>query len=125
MFLYLRVFQASSLPGRLTGLGLPPLGVVLGLGILMGLATGRQQAAVSVTIPLYLAAKGYLTPLGFSVIYQASYLGYLLSPLHPCLAVSAEYAGTTVGAVWRRLLPPCLILLASVVVAGLFFLGGA
>ncbi|MGQ9699711.1 MAG: DUF401 family protein [Candidatus Bipolaricaulaceae bacterium] len=92
------------------------------MGILMGLAPGRQQAAVSAAIPLYLAAKGYLTPLGFSVIYQASYLGYLLSPLHPCLAVSAEYAGATVGAVWRRLLHPCLILLVSVTVAGLFFL---
>ncbi|MGQ9699710.1 MAG: hypothetical protein ACUVQS_01345 [Candidatus Bipolaricaulaceae bacterium] len=30
MFLYLGVFQASGLPGRLAGLGLPPLGVVLG-----------------------------------------------------------------------------------------------
>lgn len=122
MFLYLGVFQASGLPERLAGLGLPLLGVVLGLGILMGIATGRQQAAVSVVIPLYLAAKGSLTPLGFSVIYQASYLGYLLSPLHPCLAVSAEYAGTTVGAVWRRLLVPSLVLLLSVTVAGLFLL---
>ncbi len=122
MFLYLGVFQASGLPTRLAGLDLPLLGVVVGLGILMGVATGRQQAAVSVVIPLYLAAKGGLHPLGFSVIYQTSYLGYLLSPLHPCLTVSAQYAGTTLGAVWRRLLRPSLVLLASAIVAGLFLL---
>ena len=90
--------------------GLPlPLGpLVLGLGFLMGLATGRQQAALSVVIPVYLAGAGSLSPWQFSLLYQASYLGYLLSPLHPCLVVSAEYAGTRLSSVLRRLLIPSL-----------------
>jgi integral membrane protein (TIGR00529 family) len=122
MFLYLGVFQASGLPEKFASLNLPVLGVVLGLGILMGLATGRQQAAVSVVIPIYLAAKGSLTPWGFSALYQATYLGYLLSPLHPCLAVSVEYAGAKLGATWKLLFLPSLVLLAAVVLASLFVL---
>lgn len=118
MFLYLAAFQASGLPGQLAALALPPLGLVLGVGVLMGLATGRQQAAISVVIPVYLAAQGSLSPWAFSVVYQAAYLGYLLSPLHPCLTVSAEYAGTTLGATWRRLLPPSGIALLAAVAVG-------
>lgn len=122
MFLYLEVFQVSGLPNRIASANLPMLGVVLGLEILMGIATGRQQAAASVVIPIYLAARGRMTPWAFSVIYQASYLGYLLSPLHPCLTVSAEYAGASFFSVWQRLLLPSLVLLASVLFAGAFFL---
>ncbi len=122
MFLYLGVFQAAGLPQALASLQLPLLGVVLGLGLLMGLATGRQQAAVSVVLPIYMAAKGSIGLWGFSVLYQATYLGYLLSPLHPCLTVSAEYAGTTLWATWRKLLAPSLLLLAAVALAGAFLL---
>ncbi len=122
MFLYLGVFQASGLPGLLARLDLPVLGVVLGLGLLMGLATGRQQAAVSVVLPIYLAAKGSISLWGFSVLYQATYLGYLLSPLHPCLTVSAEYAGASLLATWRRLLAPSAVLLGAVALAGALLL---
>jgi len=69
-----------------------------------------------VVIPVYLAGAGSLSPWQFSLIYQASYLGYLLSPLHPCLVVSAVYAGTHLAAVLRRLLFPSLAF-AGVVVA--------
>jgi len=122
MFSYLGAFQGAGLPQILAALNLPPLGMVVGLGLLMGLATGRQQAAISVSIPIYLASRGGVNPWTFSVIYQAAYLGYLLSPLHPCLVVSAEYARTTVGAVWRRLALPSLLFFVAVVITGLFLL---
>jgi hypothetical protein len=112
VFLYLGAFQASGLPKAMASLPLPLGPLVLGLGLLMGLATGRQQAALSVVIPVYLAGAGSLSPWQFSLLYQASYLGYLLSPLHPCLVVSAEYAGTRLSAVLRRLLLPSLVYLA-------------
>jgi len=57
VFLYLGAFQASGLPKAMASLPLPLGPLVLGLGLLMGLATGRQQAALSVMIPVYLAAR--------------------------------------------------------------------
>jgi integral membrane protein (TIGR00529 family) len=117
VFLYLGAFQASGLPRAMASLSLPLGPLVLGLGFLMGLATGRQQAALSVVIPVYLAGPGSLSPWQFSSLYQASYLGYLLSPLHPCLVVSAEYAGTRLSSVLRRLLIPSLAFALAVSLA--------
>lgn len=122
VFLYLGAFQASGLPRAMAALPLPLGLLVLGLGLLMGLATGRQQAALSVVVPVYLAGASSLSPWQFSIIYQASYLGYLLSPLHPCLVVSAEYAGASLPQTWRRLLPPSLAFAGAVVAAGFFAL---
>ncbi|MBC7318630.1 DUF401 family protein [Candidatus Bipolaricaulota bacterium] len=122
VFSYLAAFQSSGLPEKISALDLPLWGTVVGLGLLMGLATGRQQAALSVTIPVYLQSAGHLTPWAFSVLYQAAYLGYLLSPLHPCLIVSAEFTKTTLGAVLKKVFWPSVLFLLAVFSAS-FFLG--
>lgn len=118
VFLYLGAFQASGLPQAMAGLPFPFAPLILGLSLLMGLATGRQQAALSVVIPVYLAAGSSLSGWHFSVLYQACYLGYLLSPLHPCLVVSVEYAGARLWRTWARLLLPSIAALAAVAAAG-------
>lgn len=120
VFTYLAVFQRSGLPARIAHLALPPAALCVGMGWLLGFATGRQQAAVSLVIPIYTGTYGAMGPWAFAVTYFASYLGYLLSPLHPCLTVSAEYAGVPLGAAWRRLLGPSLI--ALVLTIGASFL---
>ena len=56
------------------------------------------------------------------MIYFAVYLGYILSPVHPCVAVSAEYAGSTLGGVLKTLLAPALVALALDTLAGLWLL---
>lgn len=117
VFMYLGAFQASGLPSVMARIPFPLAFLVLGLSLLMGLATGRQQAALSVVIPVYLAAGNSLNGWRFSVIYQACYLGYLLSPLHPCLAVSAEYMGAGLVRTWRRLLIPSGVVLLAVALA--------
>ncbi|MCR4392276.1 MAG: DUF401 family protein [Candidatus Acetothermia bacterium] len=118
MFAYLAAFQRSGMPGLISGLHLPPQVLCLGIGWLLGFATGRQQAATSIVIPIYTASYGLMGPWAFAVTYFASYLGYLLSPLHPCLTVSAAHAGTTLGATWQRLLPPSVVALLVTAVAG-------
>ncbi|GAB4309574.1 MAG: TIGR00529 family membrane protein [Candidatus Bipolaricaulota bacterium] len=116
VFAYLAVFERSGLPARIAALSLPPAGLCVGAGWFLGFATGRQQAALSLVIPIYVGAFGTMTPWAFAVTYLATYLGYLLSPLHPCLTVSAEYASVPLGSVWRRLLVPSL--LALLITAG-------
>lgn len=111
VFTYLAVFQSSGLPARIAGLALPPAALCVGVGWLLGFATGRQQASLALVIPIYTTTYGAMAPWTFAVTYLASYLGYLLSPLHPCLTVSAEYAGVPLGSVWRRLLAPSLVAL--------------
>lgn len=122
VFTYLAVFQRSGLPEHIAALDLPPEVLCLGVGWLLGFATGRQQAAVSLVIPIYTGSYGAMAPWAFAVTYFASYLGYLLSPLHPCLTVSAEYVGTSLGATWRRLVVPSAIALVVTVAVGWFVL---
>lgn len=109
VFTYLAVFERSGLPARIAAFPLPPAVLAVGGGWFFGFATGRQQAALSLVIPIYLGARGAMAPWAFAATYLASYLGYLLSPLHPCLTVSAEYAGVPLGLVWARLLVPSLV----------------
>lgn len=118
VFTYLAVFQVSGLPARIAGLALPPVALCVGVGWLLGFATGRQQAALSLVIPIYIGSYGAMDPWAFAVTYLAAYLGYLLSPLHPCLTVSAEYAGVPLGSVWRRLLVPSLVVLLITAASG-------
>lgn len=122
VFTYLAVFQRSGLPAHIAALSLPPQALCVGVGWFLGFATGRQQAAVSLVIPIYTGSYGAMAPWAFAVTYFASYLGYLLSPLHPCLTVSAEHAGVPLGATWRRLIGPSLVALLVTVGSGLLVL---
>ncbi len=122
MFVYLAVFNRSGTAGLIAGLALPPLALGVGMGTLLGLATGRIQAPAAIVIPVYLAQQGGISPWGFAVIYFAVYLGYILSPVHPCVSVSVEYAGTTLGRTLRALLTPTLLALAAAALAGHWFL---
>lgn len=122
VFTYLAVFQRSGLPARIAGLALPPAALCVGAGWLLGFATGRQQAALSIVIPIYTGAQGAMAPWAFAVTYFASYLGYLLSPLHPCLTVSAEHAGVPLRAAWQQLIGPTLVAFLITVGANLIVL---
>ncbi|MGY4707314.1 DUF401 family protein [Candidatus Bipolaricaulota sp. J31] len=122
MFSYLGVFRASGVGTLVVDLPLPPQALAVGAGFALGFLTGRIQAPVSILIPVYLAKFGTLGPWAFALAYFAVYLGYLISPVHPCLVVSVEYAGTTLGKTVRELLLPAALALVVVGVVSLFVL---
>lgn len=119
MFAYLGVFRASGVGALVAGLPLPPQALTVGAGFALGFLTGRIQAPVSILIPVYLAKFGAPDPRAFALTYLAVYLGYIVSPVHPCLVVSVEYAGTTLGRTMRALLPPTALALGAVGAASL------
>ncbi len=114
MFAYLAVFQASGAAQLIADLRLSPQALCVGIALLLGLATGREQAPASIVIPIFLAAYGVMTPWAFAVTYFAVYIGFVMSPVHPCVTVSAEYAGTTLARLLRRMLVPSLLALGAV-----------
>lgn len=112
MFFFIRIFQRSAAPQLLAGLALPP--AVLGVvgGFLLGLITGRIEASASIIIPiLAVGATGVTLPL-FAVIFYSIFLGYVLTPMHPCIAVSTEYFGVSLRAFLARLALPAGLALA-------------
>jgi len=120
MFAFLNVFTSSGVPERIALLSLPPIVLCVVIGVALGLITGRIQAPMSIIIPIYVSTYGALSPAGFAVTYFAVFLGYILTPIHPCISVSLEYFGTSMGPFLRRMAVPTAIGVAASLVAGLF-----
>ena len=122
MFAFLNVFKASGAPEGIAALGLPPLVLTVVVGFGLGLITGRIQAPMSIIAPIYLTAYGTLPPAVFAITFFAVFLGYVLTPIHPCISVSVEYFHTTISAFVRRLAVPVAIGAIVTLAAGLLLL---
>ena len=120
MFAFLNVFQGSGVPEKIAALTLPPVVLCVVIGFLLGLITGRIQAPMSIVIPIYVTAYGPISAAGFALTYLAIFLGYIVTPVHPCISVSLEYFGTPMAAFLRRLAVPVAATLAIAILAGLY-----
>jgi integral membrane protein (TIGR00529 family) len=109
MFAFLNVFTRSGVPERIASLALPPVVLTVGIGFALGLITGRVQAPMSILLPIYVTAYGAMAPMVFAVMFFAVYLGYILTPIHPCISVSLEYFDTSFSAFLRRLAIPVIV----------------
>jgi len=120
MFMYLYIFQASNAGGLIAEIPLPPLPLCIIAGFLLGLLTGRVQLPGSIVFPVYLAATGGITPMLFALIYVATFFGYIISPVHPCLVVTCEYFHVPIKRMVERLAVPTVAVMAAVFFASLF-----
>jgi integral membrane protein (TIGR00529 family) len=118
VMLYKTVVEASgaaqAMFDDMQALGMPPLIILTGLPLLIGFATGLSSAMVGISIPLltpFLLHGSSLDGPSFLLAYGAGGLGYMLSPLHLCLVLSAEYFKARLAAVYRYLLPPAVAIL--------------
>ncbi|MEW5825609.1 MAG: DUF401 family protein [Candidatus Bipolaricaulota bacterium] len=122
MFAFLNVFAASGAPAWIAGMRLPPLALCVGGGLALGWITGRIEAPMAVILPIYVASAGSVSLPAFAVTYSAAFLGYVATPVHPCVSVSIAYFGTSMGAFLRRVAPPTAIAAAATAIVGLFVL---
>ncbi len=94
-------------------IGLPTLLMLVVLPFIIGLATGFTMAFVGVALPLLVP---YITSdLGFNgyallLAYISGMMGTLLSPLHLCLVLSAEYFKAKLVKVYKYILPLALVI---------------
>jgi len=102
-----RQLNAAHVPAMLAVMLLP--GVA---GFVTGLTVGFVGTAFPFVIALMHAPASGLTPLATLVLaYGCGYVGLLLSPVHLCLILSREYFQAPMGAIYRLLLPPSLLVL--------------
>jgi len=108
MIAFVNVFRASGVPRLIGELALPPELLCVGIASLLGLATGRIQAPASIVIPIYLARFGLkaMSPPVFALTYFSTFLGYVISPVHPCVSVSLEYFRASMRDFLAAMLPP-------------------
>ncbi|MFP4646390.1 MAG: DUF401 family protein [Candidatus Acetothermia bacterium] len=124
MFTFLNVFIASGAPELLAKINMPLWGLLVGIGFVLGLITGRIQAPASIVIPIFLARTSYsvMPAASFAVAYFSIFLGYVISPIHPCVSVSMEYFDTSLRQYVRKLALPTILCLIVAVLAAIFWI---
>ena len=120
MFAFLNVFTSSGVPERVAAMTLPPVVLCVVIGAILGLITGRIQAPMSIILPVYASTYGAISAPVFALTYFAVFLGYIVTPIHPCISVSVEYFNTSMGPFLRRLAAPAAIGWIASLAVGLF-----
>ncbi|MHA1509806.1 MAG: DUF401 family protein, partial [Promethearchaeota archaeon] len=74
------------------------------------------QVPFSILIPIYLIQNGITTMIlmDFVFLYCATFLGYLITPIHPCLAYSINYFKTDYKSAFKQLIIPTIICFSMV-----------
>ncbi|MEA3345546.1 MAG: DUF401 family protein [Chloroflexota bacterium] len=110
MFLFLNIFKASGVSELLAASASSILLLCI-ISFLLGVITGRVQLPTSVVIPTYLSMTGGnpMPPTIFTLVFFSAFLGYLISPVHPCVSVSTEYFGVRIGDYLKAAALPTLV----------------
>jgi len=117
---------AEALFAEMQQAGLPHALILIVLPALIGFSTGLSSAMVGISLPLlvpFLISGDAVDGVSLMLAYGAGGLGYMLSPLHLCLVLSAEYFQARLAAVYRLLLPPAIAVLVTLTLL-YFFAGG-
>lgn len=109
MTLFLNVFEMSGIPMLIQRLQITPVLLCVVLGFLLGFATGRIQTPALIIIPIFLMKGWVLSPPVFAVMFFSIFLGYALSPIHPCVSLSAQFFHVEIKDFLKVVFPPALI----------------
>lgn len=121
IFLFLEIFDNSGIKQEISNLNLPFILLIL-LSFLLGFVTGELQVPISILIPIYLIQNSLvIMPLVDCIfIYSAIFLGYLMTPLHPCVSYSNDFFKAKFSKVFKLLIVP--ILSSFILLVSLYYL---
>ena len=118
MYFFIEVFSRTELGAAIGELDVPLVVLCVGIGFFLAFIVGRTQLAAVVVFPAYLGITGAagIGPLAFTLTYVSIFLGYLISPLHPCISVSLEFFDTTLVRAIRIMAPSVMGILGLMAV---------
>lgn len=104
--------------GEFQGLHFPLVMIAALLPLLVGLAVGITIGTMGSTLPIVISlvesyGEGHHLLAYMMLSLSWGFLGTLISPLHICLTLSNQYFSTSLGAVYRLMLPPTAFTLIS------------
>lgn len=110
MFWFLNVFIRSGVAEEIGSLNLSFI-LFIFFGFSLGFATGRILVPLTILAPIYLVQFTVSTmPLmEFIFLYYSVFLGYIITPIHPCVAYSTNYFETNYKDVAKRLAIPTFL----------------
>jgi len=104
---------ADTLPQTLADWGIPGVVLLFVVPMAVGLLTGYTPAFVAICFPVLSALMVDASGVHYGHIafaFAGGFLGVLLSPVHLCLVLTAEYFKADFGRVYRRLVVPAAFL---------------
>jgi len=96
---------------------LQPIILIPLLSFFIGIITAHNLAAVGILYPMFSSIMNEQLVI---ILFISSFMGYLVSPLHLCIAVTYEYFKPKFAGFYRLILPPSLlILIATIIIYGI------
>ena len=77
---------------------------------------------MAIVVPIYISTYGNFSTAAFAVTFYAVFLGFILTPIHPCVSVSLEYFKTPLSSFLWRLAGPAVVGLGAALLVGRFVL---
>jgi len=118
IMLFKNIIFETGIPGMISShiAGMPPALMIAFLSFLIGMLTAHNLAAIGI---LYPVLSPFLNSLSMiSLLYISSFMGYLISPIHPCIVLTYEYFKPKFTDAYKLLIPPSM---AMVIAAILFY----
>lgn len=113
---YRSVIEASGvakyLAGLIGGKGIPEILVLILIPCLLGFTLGVPSGTVALSVSI-ISSFISLGPFETGLVLTCSILGYVISPLHACYTLTAEYFRANMLRAYKYLLPVSLITIAS------------
>jgi len=82
----------------------------------LGFLTGSPQGGVAISISILTGITNTFSPSTAALIYISAYLGYVIAPTHLCFTFTVDYFKTSLGKIYKYVIPSFLISYATALV---------
>jgi len=113
IMIFLDVFAASRIPDLILEVNISAEILCVVVAFLLGFGTGRIVTPAGIVIPMFLTKFGSISSITFAITYFSMFLGYVMTPVHPCVSLTAEFFKVNTKDFLKVMLPPTLIALAT------------
>ncbi len=110
IMVFLNVFDSSGISQSIENVYITRE-ILLTAGFLLGFSTGRMITPAGI-IFLILTRFGAISLTTFAIMYFSIFLGYIITPVHPCVSLSIESFNIGIKDYFRAVAPPTLIALS-------------
>ena len=96
--------------------GIPLGAMIVLLGLVPGYLLGVNSASMGILIPIFAPLMPANAGPYIALLFTASFIGYLMSPIHLCLVLTKEYFTTDFSTIYKKLsLPVFTMLIVGVI----------
>ncbi len=123
MFLFLNIFKASNISAIIGEIAISKCFTIIVIAAFLGFVTGRVQMPFAIALPIFYSRFGTdaMSYLLFAIMFFSTYMGYIVSPIHPCVSVSIEFFGSSLKGFYKKLFWPVFISLATSFLVAILF----